>query len=158
MRPEYNVRKANISDLDTLVAFTVAEARDAEGADKDVDAIERGVRMALEDPSLASYWLAEAPGGGVVGSTSVVTEWSNFHGGHYWWVQSLYIVPEQRGRGLARLLLGMLAEEARAAGAVDLRLYAHNSNRRALEAYRRCGFETAPYTIMTRRSGRGQER
>jgi ribosomal protein S18 acetylase RimI-like enzyme len=150
MDSEYAMRRAELADLDTIVAFTVAEARDAEGADKDVAAIERGVRMALEDPSLASYWLVEASGAGVVGSTSVVTEWSNFHGGHYWWVQSLYIVPEHRGRGLARLLLEMLAEEARAAGAVDFRLYAHNSNRRALEAYRRCGFDTAPYTIMTR--------
>lgn len=150
MDSEYAVRRAELADLDTIVAFTVAEARDAEGADKDVDAVERGVRMALEDPSLASYWLVETSGAGVVGSTSVVTEWSNFHGGHYWWVQSLYIVPEHRGRGLARLVLEMLAEAARAADAVDFRLYVHNSNRRALEAYRRCGFDTAPYTIMTR--------
>ena len=150
MHSAYSVRMANVSDLETIVALTMAEARDAEGADKDVGGVRRGVRMALEDPSLATYWLAERPGAGVVGSTSVVTEWSNFHGGYYWWVQSLYVVPEHRGRGLARQLLEMLAREARAAGAVDLRLYVHNSNRGALETYRRCGFEVAPYTIMTR--------
>lgn len=148
MHPEYSVRTANVSDLETIVAFTMAEARDAEGANKDVGGVRRGVRMALEDPSLATYWLAETPGADVVASTSVVTEWSNFHGGYYWWVQSVYVVPEHRGRGLARLLLEMLAEEARAVGAVDLRLYVHKSNRSALEAYRRCGFEVAPYTIM----------
>lgn len=151
MGAECTVRRAELADLETLVAFTLAEAEDAEGADKDVNVVERGVRMALEDPSLATYWLAEAAGAGVVGSTSVVTEWSNWHGGHYWWVQSLYVVPEHRGHGLARLLLETLAQEARAAGAVDLRLYAHNSNRRALAAYRRCGFDVAPYTIMRKR-------
>lgn len=151
MGAECTVRRAELADLETLVAFTLAEAEDAEGADKDVNVVERGVRMALEDPSLATYWLAEAAGARVVGSTSVVTEWSNWHGGHYWWVQSLYVVPEHRGHGLARLLLETLAQEARAAGAVDLRLYAHNSNRRALAAYRRCGFDVAPYTIMRKR-------
>lgn len=151
MGAECTVRRAELADLETLVAFTLAEAEDAEGAGKDVNVVERGVRMALEDPSLATYWLAEAAGAGVVGSTSVVTEWSNWHGGHYWWVQSLYVVPEHRGHGLARLLLETLAQEARAAGAVDLRLYAHNSNRRALAAYRRCGFDVAPYTIMRKR-------
>jgi len=151
MGAECTVRRAELADLETLVAFTLAEAEDAEGAGKDVNVVERGVRMALEDPSLATYWLAEAAGARVVGSTSVVTEWSNWHGGHYWWVQSLYVVPEHRGHGLARLLLETLAQEARAAGAVDLRLYAHNSNRRALAAYRRCGFDVAPYTIMRKR-------
>lgn len=151
MGAECTVRRAELADLETLVAFTLAEAEDAEGAGKDVNVVERGVRMALEDPSLATYWLAEAAGARVVGSTSVVTEWSNWHGGHYWWVQSLYVVPEHRGHGLARLLLETLAQEARAAGAVDLRLYAHNSNCRALAAYRRCGFDVAPYTIMRKR-------
>jgi ribosomal protein S18 acetylase RimI-like enzyme len=33
---------------------------------------------------------------------------------------------------------------------LDLRLYAHQSNERALRAYRRCGFAVAPYIIMTR--------
>ena len=151
MHPEYSVRRAALEDLETIAAFTLAEARDAEGADKNADDVERGVRMALEDPSLATYWLAETIDAGVVGSTSVVTEWSNFHGGKYWWVQSLYIVPEHRGRGLARRLLETVAQEARAFGALDLRLYAHDSNRRALEAYLRCGFDVAPYTMMWRR-------
>ena len=153
MNDGYSVRRADLADLDTLVVFTLAEAREAEGADKDADAIERGVRMALEDPSLAKYWVAEAADGGVVGSTSVLTEWSNFHGGNYWWIQSLFVAPEHRGRGLARLLLDTTAREARAAGAVDLRLYVHESNRRAIEAYRRCGFDTAPYNIMRRGLG-----
>jgi ribosomal protein S18 acetylase RimI-like enzyme len=56
-----------------------------------------------------------------------------------------------RGRGLVDLLLNHLTEEARRAGALDLRLYARNSNHRALQAYRRSGFEVVPYTIMRRR-------
>jgi ribosomal protein S18 acetylase RimI-like enzyme len=151
MDPGYTIRKATPADLDTLVAFTLREAEEAEGRDQDRDAVRRGVRAALEEPALATYWVAESSDGEVVASTSVVTEWSNFHGGHYWWIQSLFIVPEHRGRGLVEILLDNLAEAARAAGALDLRLYAHNANRRALGAYRRRGFDVAPYTVMTRR-------
>jgi ribosomal protein S18 acetylase RimI-like enzyme len=62
------------------------------------------------------------------------------------------VVPEHRGHGLVELLLDHLVRMADASGALDLRLYAHSSNVRALRAYRRCGFTVAPYTIMTLKS------
>jgi len=144
----YTIRRALRSDVDVLVAFTLQEAYEAEGTNKDEAAVRRGVEGAFADPPLAAYWVAEAAEKGVVASTSVVTEWSDFNGGHYWWVQSLFIVPEHRGGGLVELLIGHLARARSAAGALDLRLYAHSSNERALRAYRRCGFTIAPYVIM----------
>jgi len=145
----YSIRPARRSDLDILVAFTLQEGFEAEGTHKDEAAVRRGVEGAFGDPPLAAYWVAEAPGKGIVASTSVVTEWSDFKGGHYWWIQSLFIVPGHRGGGLVELLIDHLARSASAAGALDLRLYAHNSNERALRVYRRCGFTVAPYVIMT---------
>lgn len=150
MEPNYTIREANRADIDTLVAFTLQEAREAEDAKKSVDAVTRGVESSIEDPRLATYWVAESSDGRVVASISVVTEWSNFHGGYYWWIQSLFIVPEHRGQGLVELLLENLVNAAGVAGAFDLRLYAHKSNQRALQAYRRCGFKAAPYVIMTK--------
>ena len=149
----YTIRQAEIGDLETIVGFTILEAGEAEGLGVDADGIRRGVAAGLEDPSVAAYWVAESSDGEIVASTSTVREWSNFNGGYYWWVQSMFIVPEHRGRGLVDLLLDTVAEEAHAAGAVDLRLYAHGSNRRAIEAYRRCGFDESPYVIMRRRLG-----
>lgn len=151
MDARYNIRKASRGDLDTLVTFTLQEAREAEDIEKNVDDVRCGVETGLEDPAIATYWVAESADGKVIAATSVVTEWSNFHGKHYWWVQSMFIVPEHRGRGLVELLLDHLTKVAREAGALDLRLYAHKLNQRALQAYRRCGFSAAPYTIMTRR-------
>lgn len=148
MASAYTIRKALRSDIDTLVRFTLQEAYEAEGVERDETAVTRGVEGAFRDPPLATYWMAEASGQGVVGSTSVVTEWSDFQGGHYWWIQSLFIVPEHRGGGLVDLLIDRLARAASAAGALELRLYAHSSNERALRAYRRCGFTIAPYVIM----------
>jgi GNAT superfamily N-acetyltransferase len=147
---DYTIRAAGMADIDTLVAFTLREARDAEGAEIDPGAARRGVAEAFADPPRAMYWVAEARDGRVVASTSVVTEWSNFNGGYYWWVQSLFVESDHRSRGLAESLLNHLSAAAAAAGALDLRLYAYRSNERAIRAYVRCGFTTAPYVIMSR--------
>lgn len=151
MDSDYTIRNAEASDLDTLVAFTLQEAKETEGDDPDPDAVMFGVQAGLEGTAPSTYWLAESRDGQVVASISVVTEWSNFRGGYYWWVQSLFIVPEHRGSGLVDLLLNFVAEAAREAQALDLRLHVLHSNQRAIAAYRRCGFDIAPYTIMVRR-------
>jgi ribosomal protein S18 acetylase RimI-like enzyme len=146
----YLIRRAAPADVGTLIAFTIREGREAEGLTLDAAAVGRGVRGAFVDPPRATYWVAEDPEGHVAASTSVVTEWSNFHGADYWWVQSLYIDPGHRGRGLVERLLDHLWTAARASGALDLRLYAHRSNARALRVYERCGFAVASYAILSR--------
>lgn len=51
-------------------------------------------------------------------------------------------------------LVAFTIRQAQAAGALQLRLYVHRSSERAIRAYRRCGFEEAPYVMMTlRRDG-----
>ena len=144
----YHVRQAARNDLDTLVSFTIEEAREAEGKEKIPDLVRRGVLAGLEDPTLATYWVANSQDSEVVAMISVVREWSNWHAGYYWWIQSLFVLPEHRGRRLVEQLMNAVEEAARAAGALDLRLYAHTSNLRAMLVYQRCGFATAPYTIM----------
>ena len=155
MPSEYTIRKASAADIDTLVAFTLREAREAEDADAADEDVRRGVRGAFADPPRATYWVAEGADGRIVASTSVVGEWSNFHGGDYWWIQSLFIDPEHRGRGLVDQLLEHLEHAATAAGALELRLYAHRANERAIRVYRRCGFVEPPYLIMRRRLAAG---
>jgi len=149
--PPYSIRDAAAGDIDTLVAFTLREANDAEGLALDESAVRRGVAATFDDPPRATYWIAES-GGRVAGSVSVVKEWSNFRGADYWWIQSLYIVLEHRGTGLIDRLLDHVADAAQAAGALDLRLYGHSANVRALRAYEQCGFTRAPYVMMTRRA------
>lgn len=148
----YTIRPAIDTDLDVLLEFTRREAAEAEGLTLSGEAMARGVRAGFETPPLSRYWVAEAATT-VVASISVVTEWSNFHGGDYWWIQSLYIEPEHRGTGLLEALIEQVSTAARVAGALDLRLYVHGANERAMRAYRRCGFVAAPYLIMSRRTG-----
>ncbi|MGE0813194.1 MAG: GNAT family N-acetyltransferase [Vicinamibacterales bacterium] len=146
---DYQIRPATPADIQDLVAFTLSEALDAEGRTLSRTDVQRGVEGAFAVPARARYWVVELRGA-VVASASIVTEWSNFRGGDYWWIQSLYILPEHRGSGLVDVMLRHLVQEAKATGAIDLRLYGYNTNARALRAYQRFGFREAPYLILTR--------
>jgi len=142
------IRRADLADLEQLVEFTLAEAEEAEGAGQDREKARRGIRKALEDESVALYWVIENRKEGLVGNISVVKEWSNWKAGNYWWIQSLYIKPAHRGRGLLQSLLKTITESAVQGGALDLRLYVHQDNERAIRAYRKAGFVDAQYRIM----------
>ena len=147
---DYVVRRAQDQDLDSLVSFTVAEAREAEGAELDPSIVRRGVEAGLSNPAIAMYWVVESDRGEIVARTSALREWSDWRAQYYWWIQSMYVVPDRRGRGLVEMLIGAVSAEARNSGAADLRLYVHEQNSRAIRAYRRCGFSDLPYRIMSK--------
>lgn len=84
----------------------------------------------------------------------MVKEWSNWQAGYYWWIQSLYIRTEHRGRGLLKRFVAAVRESARENRALDLRLYVHRNNRRAIKAYKKCRFREADYRIMRMSPGR----
>lgn len=144
----HRVRRASIGDLEKLVAFTLAEAADSEAAAKDPVQVTKGVLAGLEHEETARYWVLEDEEGAVIGSTSVVREWSDWSAGYYWWIQSMYLKPQYRGRGLMKLLLDEVQSTARAEDAVEVRLYVHKDNAPAIRAYRKYGFQDSDYRIM----------
>ena len=157
---KFTVRRAEERDLDELVAFTIAEAIESEGLERDSAVVRSGVEAGLSDSSIATYWVVESEEDGIVAGTSVVKEWSDWHAQDYWWIQSMYVRPDHRGRGIVESMIEAVAAEARSADAAELRLYVHRENRRAVSAYRRSGFSDTCYKIMSKslRDGRDGER
>lgn len=62
------------------------------------------------------------------------------------YVSDLFVVADQRGRGVAQVLLSAIAERLRAEGARRLRIGSLSANAAALAAYRRFGFR--PFEIV----------
>ena len=145
---KYKVRNAKLNDLENLVEFTIAEANEAEGIDKASDKIRRGIKAGLENPSIARYWVLENENQEPVGSVSVVKEWSDWNCAFYWWIQSMYLLPGHRGKGLMNNLLQEVKNVAMTEDAIELRLYVHRNNKRAIKAYRKSGFSDSDYDIM----------
>jgi len=49
-------------------------------------------------------------------------------------------------------LIDTVKEEAQKGGGIDLRLYVHSTNTRAIKAYRKSGFSESDYRIMCSRA------
>jgi ribosomal protein S18 acetylase RimI-like enzyme len=142
------VRRARASDLDAFVAGTLGNALESEGLRLDPAVVRPAVERLLRDPTCGLAWVAEDQGR-VVGSTYVTPEWSDWHGGWYWWIQSLFVAADRRGTGVVDALLGEVRKAARDAGDVrKVRLYVERDNARAIAAYRRLGFKDTPYLVQ----------
>jgi GNAT superfamily N-acetyltransferase len=146
-----SVRSGTPLDAKAVVDFNLRLAAESEDLHLPRAVVERGVERALSDASLARYFIAEVStshGVSIVGQTMVTYEWSDWRDGLIWWIQSVYVTPEARERGVFKALHERVRGEARMAGAVGLRLYVLDSNARAREVYRRRGMDDSHYRVL----------
>ncbi|HUR60963.1 MAG TPA: GNAT family N-acetyltransferase [Candidatus Thermoplasmatota archaeon] len=142
------VRAARPADLDALVVSTLGNALESEGIRLDPPTARRGVASLLEDPHKGRVFVAEA-GGKVVASTYITFEWSDWHAAWYWWIQSVYVQPEWRGKHVYTALYRAIQEAARQEKDVRaVRLYVEAHNKPALRAYHGHGMKKAPYEVF----------
>lgn len=142
------VRAATVDDLSLLVEGNLGLARETEGRDLERTRLERGVAAALADPARARYFVVDDDDGRPLGSLMVTPEWSDWRDAWFWWIQSVYVVPRARGRGVYDVLHAHVLELARREGACGLRLYVERSNTRAQRVYERVGMERAAYAMF----------
>jgi GNAT superfamily N-acetyltransferase len=141
-----SIRAAAVADIPVLCAWNAAMARETEGLELDPAVLECGVRGVFERPQRGFYLVAERDGV-AVGGLLVTFEWSDWRNGDYWWVQSVYVLPEARRDGVFRALYADVERRARAAGAASLRLYVETENRRAQATYERLGMHPCHYAM-----------
>lgn len=102
------IRQAEEADLPYLVSFNMEMALETEGKKLDAGILQAGVRGIFEDTTRGFYLVAEIEDQ-VVGSLMITKEWSDWRNGDFWWIQSVYVLPEYRRQGVFRELY----EEAR---------------------------------------------
>jgi len=142
---ETTVRPAALDDLDLIVSFQRAMARETEGKDLDPARLSRGVRRVFDEPVRGFYLVAERDGR-VVGQLMVTYEWSDWRDGDFWWIQSVYVEPESRRRGVYRALHEAALRRARAAaGVCGVRLYVERENATAQAVYEAMGMDRSTY-------------
>ena len=138
------VRRAESSDLETVVDFNWSLAWESEGLELDRPRLRGGVRAVLDDPSRGFYLIAESDGR-PVGQLALTFEWSDWRNGMFWWLQSVYVRPDNRRQGVLRLLYDRVLELAKENGVCGVRLYVEKANAGAQEAYRRLGLSRAVF-------------
>ena len=154
---EVTIRDATPSDADTIADFNNRMAEETEGKRLAPHLIENGVRRLLDDSANGRYWVAEADGRRV-GQIMVTYEWSDWRDGRIWWIQSVYVHPDARRKGVFSSLYRHVETLAQAdPDACGIRLYVDESNTRAQQTYNTLGMIRTNYRIMETMFGHNDE-
>lgn len=141
------LRRALASDAATLAEFNLRMAAETESKALNESVVQAGVLAVLNEARRGFYLVAEADAQ-LLGTLMVTYEWSDWRNADFWWIQSVYVRPEARRRGVFRALYRAVEDEARSAGACGLRLYVEQDNRNAMSTYAAMGMHDAHYRVM----------
>ena len=142
------VRAATPADVEFLVDGNARMALETENLTLDRQRLQTGVEAVFADAGRGFYLIAEVEEERA-GQMMITYEWSDWRNGVFWWIQSVYTVPEMRGRGAFRALYAAVEEMARERGGVcGLRLYVEAHNEAAQTTYRRCGMSETVYRMF----------
>lgn len=142
-----NIRIAEKQDAPALVEFNQAMALETEGKKLNSGVLQKGVEAIFEDEKKGFYVVAET-GGKIVGGLMITFEWSDWRNAWFWWIQSVYILPEYRGRSIYRLLYEYVKEKANESKNVcGFRLYVEKENEKAQKVYEKLGMESSHYLM-----------
>ena len=130
-----HIRRAILSDAAFIAESNIAMASETEGMALNEDVVRPGVAAVLANDSLGFYVVAEIDGN-PAGQLMVTYEWSDWRNGLWWWIQSVYVRPEHRRKGVYTALHRHVSEAAQAAGGVcGIRLYVEQENTIAQQVY-----------------------
>jgi ribosomal protein S18 acetylase RimI-like enzyme len=139
------VRQAVTSDHQTIVECQLAMANETEGIVLHKPTVEKGVEAVLNDSTKGNYYVAEVDGK-VIASLLTTFEWSDWRNGTILWIQSVYVLPEFRRKGIYRKMYAHIKSMVLKAPDLNgIRLYADKSNHPAQNTYENLGMNQDHY-------------
>jgi ribosomal protein S18 acetylase RimI-like enzyme len=142
------IRLADSSDASIITQFNAAMAKETEGIELRHDRLRKGVEALFLDSSKGLYYIAEIENK-IAGQLMITYEWSDWRKATFWWIQSVYVVPEYRNQGIFRAMYQYIESLARNRGNVcGLRLYVEKENVRAQKTYEALGMKHSHYEMM----------
>lgn len=145
------VRRARPDDASAIVSFSAAMALETEGRHLDRTRLREGTITVLESSAHGYFMVAELTHHDEVqlaGQLMVTYEWSDWRNAAFWWIQSVYVDPKWRRRGIFRRMHQTVIQEARVRPDVcGVRLYVDKDNPIAQAAYERLGLIRSAYQI-----------
>lgn len=143
-----NIRISNRDDLNLIIDFQLKMAIESEGLILDRDRLSKGVAAVYDNPEKGIYYVAEE-NGQLIASLLTTYEWSDWRNGTVLWIQSVYVIPEYRGKGVYRQMYEYLKEKVNSdPGLLGLRLYVEKDNISAQKVYERTGMDGEHYRMF----------
>ena len=134
------VRMAVGADAETIAKNNVVLAQESETVSLQYKTVLAGVNAVLFDKNKGFYLVAEEDHN-VIGQVMITFEWSDWQNQTMWWLQSVYIDPKWRKKGVFTTLFNDIKKQASRENIKILRLYVNTENKKAIHAYRHLGME-----------------
>jgi len=143
-----NIRRAKQEDSISLVQFNILMARETENKELIPEVISSGVKSLIENSQLGFYIVAEY-NGKIIASLMITTEWSDWRNGNFWWIQSVYVIPDWRKKSVYRRLYSYVKELARGdVSFCGFRLYVERKNIITQKTYIKVGMNETNYKMF----------
>jgi ribosomal protein S18 acetylase RimI-like enzyme len=144
------IRPATLDDASVITKFNIALALESENMTLDAAVVRPGVEAVLRDTAKGIYFAAYE-GGKPLGVLMVTYEWSDWRNGNFWWLQSVYVHPAHRSKGVFKSLFAHVAGAAqKTPGVCGFRLYVEEHNVQAQQVYQRLNFRRTDYQVLER--------
>ena len=138
------IQPASSADVAKIAHFQICMADETEGKQLDPQIVDSGVTQVLNDASKGFYLVAKCEDE-TVGSLLVTYEWSDWRNLSMWYIQSVYVLPEYRGRKIFSKMFEQVKQMATQQGALYVRLYVETDNVHAQNVYQKLGMSRMPY-------------
>jgi len=161
----FECREATNEDVEVISQFQRSMAMESEGLVLIEEIVTNGVRSAVSGTVGSLYFVAELtnpePDSStrVIGCLMITKEWSDWRNGFFFWIQSVFVAPLWRRKGVFRALYEHVRKLCISShNCVGIRLYAEKDNKNALETYKRLGMDVSGYRVLEWLKGSKLER
>ncbi|MBO7248637.1 MAG: GNAT family N-acetyltransferase [Bacteroidales bacterium] len=142
----YSVSVGNAADIEAIAQFQVDMALESEGTVLDKEKVLLGVTAAVNDVAKGTYLVCRVDGQ-AISSLMLTREWSDWNNQWYWWIQSVFVKPEFRGKGAYRAMYEKIKEMAQEQNISQVRLYVDKTNYPAQQVYKKLGMDECHYLM-----------
>ncbi len=141
------IKKATIENLEAIMDFQQKMAKETEGVDLNPEILSEGVQAVFKDEGKGIYYVV-VDNNKVIASLLTTYEWSDWRNACVLWIQSVYVLPQYRQKGvfnkMYQFLKSMVAKSDKYIG---LRLYVDLTNTKAQKVYEKMGMNGAHYKM-----------
>lgn len=142
------IRQAIESDSASIVEFQLAMAWETEKLKLDEPTVILGVKAVFADSSKGVYYVAEKDGE-IIGSLLTTYEWSDWRNGTVLWIQSVFVKPDFRGKGIFSKMYKHIRDYVESTVELrGIRLYVDKTNLLAQSVYKNLGMTEEHYQMF----------
>lgn len=143
-----NFREAIKDEHKIIAGFQQKMALETENYHLNIEIVTKGVIAVFNDATKGKYYIIEKEGK-VIASLLTTFEWSDWRNSKVIWIQSVYVLPEYRKKGVFNLMYSNIKKNVSENNEYSgIRLYVDKTNTNAQKVYTKIGMQGNHYSLF----------